>query len=235
MPYNGSMRNEKIAVVLYGLPGSGKGTQANLAANAFGLVNFDTGRYLESLWYDPKRQKEVLVRRERKLFEEGKMNTPSFVLGKVAEAVKKISTKGLGVVFSGSPRTMYEAERLMPTLEQLYGKKRVFVFFLNVDPKVSIERNTKRRLCAVCKAPLLAKYYPAKKPKYCPVCAGALYKRTLDRPDVILKRIAEYNERTAPVLGYLKKRDYRITKADGRPAPYKVFRHIEQHINNRLK
>ncbi|MDO8520762.1 MAG: nucleoside monophosphate kinase [bacterium] len=229
------MRNEKIAVVIYGLPGSGKGTQANLAANAFGFVNFDTGRYLESLWYDPKRQKEALVRRERKLFEEGKLNTPSFVLGEVAKAVKAIAGKGLGVVFSGSPRTMYEAERLIPILERLYGKKRVFVFFLDVAPKDSVERNTRRRLCSFCKTPLLAKYYPTKKPKHCPVCAGTLYKRTLDRTDIILKRITEYNERTAPVLGYLKKRKYKITNINGKPEPYKVFRHIEQEINRKLQ
>lgn len=228
------MRNEKIALVLYGLPGSGKGTQAMLAANTFGLVNFDTGRYLETLWYDPKRQKEALVRREKKLFETGKLNTPSFVLGEVAKAVQGIAKRGLGVVFSGSPRTMYEAERLIPILEQLYGKKRVYVFFLAVDPKHSLERNTRRRLCSMCKTPLLAKYYPRIKPKYCPVCAGSLYKRTLDRPDIIQKRIVEYNERTAPVLGYLKKRGYKIKNVNGRPQPYKVFRHLEQQINKGL-
>ncbi len=229
------MRNEQIAVVIYGFPGSGKGTQANLAANAFGLVNFDTGRYLERLWYDPKRQRDPVVRREKQLFESGKLNTPSFVLNEVTKAVKAIAKKDLGVVFSGSPRTMYEAERLIPTLMRLFGKKRVFFFFLNVPPEVAIERNSKRRLCTFCKTPLLARYYPSKNPKYCPVCAGALYKRTLDNVDVIPKRIAEYNERTAPILGYLKEHGYDIARIDGRTKPFEVFRHIASRIEAGLK
>jgi adenylate kinase len=230
MHYNGVMEQEKIAVVIYGFPGSGKGTQANLAANTFGLVNFDTGRHLESLWYDPRRQKEALVRRERKLFEEGKLNTPSFVLGEVSKAVRKTAGRGLGIVFSGSPRTMHEAEHLIPLLEKLYGRKKVFFFFLDVDPKDSIERNTKRRLCSACHAPLLAKYCPSKKPKYCPVCAGSLYKRTLDRADIIPKRIEEYNNRTAPILNYLKKRGSPIKKINGKQKPYKVFQLLEKTV-----
>lgn len=228
------MQHKKIAIVLYGFPGSGKGTQASLTANTFGLVNFDTGRHLESLWYDPKRQKEALVRRERKLFEEGKLNTPSFALREVSKAVRKTAQMKLGIVFSGSPRTMHEALRLIPLLEKLYGRKKVFFFFLDVDPRDAIERNTKRRLCFVCRAPLLAKYYPSKKPTYCPVCAGSLYKRTLDRTNIILKRIKEYQDRTVPVFNYLKKRGSKIKKINGRPEPYKVFQHIEKAVNDGL-
>lgn len=229
------MQQEKIAVVIYGLPGSGKGTQANLAAATFGLVNFDTGRHLESLWYDPKRQKEALIKRERKLFEEGKLNTPSFVLGEVAKAVQKTAKKELGIVFSGSPRTMYEAERLIPLLEKLYGRNKVFFFFLDVDPKDSIARNSKRRLCSFCHAPLLTKYYPSRNPRYCPICAGALYKRTLDRADIIPKRIAEYDSRTAPILSYLRERKTRLAKINGRTKPYEVFTQIKQRIKTSLR
>ena len=229
------MRHEKIAIVIYGLPGSGKGTQANLAANMFGLVNFDTGRHLESLWYDPKRQKEALVKKERGLFEEGKLNTPSFVLSEVKKAAQKTAATGLGIVFSGSPRSMHEAEKLVPFLEKLYGRKKVFFFFLDVDPKDSVERNTRRRLCSICRSPLLAKYYPSKYPRHCPFCAGSLYKRTLDRADIIPKRIEEYENRTAPIFQYLKKRGSKIKHINGRPKPYKIFREIERHINTRIQ
>lgn len=229
------MKHEKIAVVIYGFPGSGKGTQANLIANAFGLVNFDTGRMLETLWYDPKRQKEALVQRERKLFEEGKLNTPSFVLNEVTKATKQIAKHGQGVVFSGSPRTMDEAVALIPTLEKTYGEKNVFFFFLDVEPKDSIWRNSKRFICTFCRAMLMAKYYPSKKPLHCPVCAGTLYKRTLDRPDIIPKRIDEYNARTAPILSFLKKRGTKVMKLDGKPEPYKIFKKIEKRISDALK
>ena len=222
------MHQEKIAVALYGLPGSGKGTQANLVANKYGLVNFDTGRYLETLWYDPKRQNDPIVKRERKLFEEGKLNTPSFVLAEVAKAVSKLAKKGHGVVFSGSPRTMPEAETLIPLLEKLYGRDGVNFFLLDVDPRDTLERNGKRLLCSVCRTPLLVKYYPKGKAKYCPACGGSLYKRSLDNIKIIPKRIEEYQTRTAPILKFLKKCGHKVIKVNGRPAPYLVFEKIDK-------
>lgn len=229
------MLNKKIAIAFYGFPGSGKGTQAELSAAAFGLTNFDTGRYLESLWYDPERQHDPVVQKERKIFEAGKLNTPEFVLGEVARAVTAIAKSGRGVVFSGSPRTMHEAERLTPLLERLYGKKGVFFFFLDVRSSDSVERNGKRLLCTFCKVPLLMKYIPSKHPKFCPRCGASLYRRTLDRKDIIVKRIAEYKERTEPVVRYLKKRGYRVTMLDGRPAPYKIFELVQKEIARRMK
>ena len=158
--YNNQMKREKIVVAFYGLPGSGKGTQANLVANTYGLVNFDTGKLLESIWHDPKRQKESLVIRERAIFDGGKLNAPSFVLKEVEKKTGELAKKGLGIVYSGSPRTMYEAEGLVPKLVKLYGKDRIFFFLLDVDEKDSIVRNSKRRLCNYCKTGLMALYYP---------------------------------------------------------------------------
>lgn len=232
--YNGGMKREKIVVAFYGLPGSGKGTQANLAANMFGLVNFDTGKLLESIWHDPKRQKEALVVRERRLFDSGALNTPSFVLKEVEKKTAELAKKGLGIVYSGSPRTMYEAEGLVPKLEKLYGKDSVFFFLLDVDEKDSLARNSKRRLCNECKTGLLALYYPSKSPKYCPSCAGSLYRRSVDDPKIIPKRLVEYKERTLPIVSYLKKHGHKVIKLNGRKAPFLIFREVEKHINKRL-
>ncbi len=228
------MKREKIVVAVYGLPGSGKGTQANLIANTFGLINFDTGKMLESIWYDPKRQKDPVVKRERKIFEDGGLNTPSFVLNEVKQKSTAFAKKGHGIVFSGSPRTMYEAEGLIPTLEKLYGRENLFFFLLNVDPKDSLKRNSARLLCTKCKTPLMALYYPSKSPKYCPMCAGPLYKRTLDDPKIIPKRLEEYKERTWPIISFLKKQKHKVITLDGRKEPYKIFEQIERNIEKRL-
>ena len=121
---------KKIAVIIYGPPGGGKGTQANLLANKLGLIHFDTGKFLESVIYDSDRKNNNVIKRERKNFETGKLMTPSFVAKEVMQAVNRISKAGWGVVFSGSPRTVYEAQKLPPILEKLYGKKNIFVFEL---------------------------------------------------------------------------------------------------------
>ena len=223
----------KIAVILYGPPGGGKGTQANLLANKLGLIHFDTGKFLELVVHDPARQKEKIVRREKKLFDDGILMTPSFVLGEVVKAVKQIRKAGYGVVFSGSPRTVYEANGLLPVLERLYdGKKNIFIFELKMPEAYSIKRNSNRLVCSACGYTLLSAYYPHVKPKHCPVCGGPFYRRTLDNPKTIKVRLGEYRNRTEPIFKIAENRGYRIHKIDARPAPYKVFRKIYGCLKN---
>src|SRR3989344_6135817 len=128
----------KIAVIIYGPPGSGKGTQANMVADAVDAVHLDTGKVCEAFVHDPKRQANKVVKRERKLFDTGILMSPRFVFSIISSEVKRIAKAGVGVVFSGSPRTMYEAERLIPVLEKLYGRKNIFVFALDLSDSLAI-------------------------------------------------------------------------------------------------
>ncbi len=213
-------------IILYGPPGSGKGTQANLLADKLGLIHFDTGKILESVVHDPARQSSAVVRRERKLFDGGKLMTPSFVLNEVRRETMRLAKAGWGVVFSGSPRTMFEAKGLMPLLEKYHGKKNIFVFLLRVSDATSIKRNSSRMMCKFCGYGLLTAYYPSRHPKYCPVCGGSFYRRTLDNPKTIRVRLVEYEKRTKPIFEFLKNRGYRLHAVDARPAPYKIFQRI---------
>lgn len=220
----------KLVIIVYGPPGSGKGTQANLLADKLGLIHFDTGRFLESVVYDPARRKSKTIKRERRNFETGKLMTPSFVHGEVSKAVRKIHKAGWGAIFSGSPRTVFEAERLYPLLARLYGKESIHVFLLELPQSFSIKRNSKRLICSVCGYGLLTAYYPSSKPKYCPVCGGRFYRRAVDKPEVIKIRLKEYHNRTEPVLQVVKRLGYKVYKLDARPAPYKVLKKILHHL-----
>ena len=217
-------------IILYGAPGSGKGTQANLLASKFDLIHFDTGKFFEAVVHDPKNQKNPEIRAERKLFDGGKLMTPSFVLKTVKKEAMEIHRAGYGIVFSGSPRTMFEAEGLMPELLKLYGKKDINIFILDVPATESIKRNSSRMMCKFCGYGLLTAYYDVKNPKHCPVCGGPFYKRTLDNPETIKIRLKEYNERTAPIFGYMKKHGFRQVKINARPAPFKVFEKIVKEL-----
>ncbi|MBU6500798.1 MAG: nucleoside monophosphate kinase [Patescibacteria group bacterium] len=221
---------KKSAIILYGPPGSGKGTQANLLAGKLNLIHFDSGKFLEAVVHDPLRQKEKFIQKERELFDTGKLLTPSFVFKEAARAVTKIAKGGLGVVFSGAPRTVYEAKGLMPILERLYGKKNIFVFEFKLPPNHSVKRNSTRMICRSCGYMLLNAYYPKVRAKHCPVCGGNFYKRTLDNPKVIKVRLKEYKERTMPAFTLLRKMGYKIHAIDAKMAPYKVLHKVVSNI-----
>ncbi len=103
------MKMTQKAVIIYGPPGAGKGTQAELLERNFDFIHFDTGRYLEMMYKSPKVKTDRTLKKEKNLFDNGFLNTPSFVLGVVSRATKRIAQSGFSLVYSGSPRTMYEA------------------------------------------------------------------------------------------------------------------------------
>lgn len=222
------------AVILYGPPGSGKGTLANLLSRNFGFINFDTGQHLRKLLHNPKLSKNKTIQKERILNESGKLNTPAWVLKMVSEETKKIAAVGLDIVFTGSPRTIFEAfgdknnKGLMGILEKTYGRKNIFIFELKISAETSIKRNSNRETCAICGQPSLF-LYTGRTP-CCAVCAGPLEKRIDDNVKVFQTRLAEYQNRTQPIFERLGKEGYQIFKIDGEPAPFKVYQEIVPKI-----
>jgi adenylate kinase len=225
----------KIAVIIYGSPGSGKGTQAQLLADKLGLIHFDTGKYIRGLIYDPKYKNNKIIQKERKLNEVGGLNTPLWVLKIVSNKVKEIKELfHRGVILSGSPRTMFEAfgddnnVGLVEKLGKIFGKKNIFIFKINVSEKESVERNTHRLVCSVCRTPLLSQMSNVKCQmfKKCPFCGGILKHRFDDTKKIITNRLKEYKERTTPIFTELKKRKYKVIEINGKPLPSKVNQSI---------
>lgn len=225
-----------IAIIIYGPPGSGKGTQAELVAKKLDLFHFDTGQYLRAILYDQALQKNKIIQRERKLNETGMLNTPSWILKILAQAVKKMATLKKGAVFSGSPRTFYEAfgceqgensknkAGLTDILNKYYGKENVFIFILNIPTEESVKRISARLSCSVCGSPFMVQKY---KLESCPFCGGEIIKRKDDnKASSIIKRLDEYEKRTKPVFAELKKRKYKIFKINGALMPYKIHKII---------
>lgn len=226
-------RMQKFAVIFFGTPGSGKGMQADLLAEKYSLIHFDSGKVLRGILYDPGAQKDPVIARERKLNDGGILNTPSWVLGIFKKRAREISKSGYGIVYSGSPRTLYEAEGLLPVLEKEYGRENIFIFFFKVPPEMAAKRNADRYVCTFCKRPLLTAYYPSKHPTNCPVCAAPLERRKDDDPGKYKVRYQEYVTRTKPVIDFVKRRGYRVDTIDGTPAPYVVFQKIQKRLPKR--
>lgn len=221
------------AVIIYGPPGAGKGTQAELLSRLFQFVHFDTGRYLEGLYRSSCVKTDPALRREKKMFDAGILNTPSFVLSVVSEATKRIATAKLNIAYSGSPRTLYEAfgdsrhKGLLHVLAKTYGKKNIIVVKLLVSTKESARRNKARYVCSICGLPRLASV----KGDHCAFCAGPLRRRTLDAPNVMATRLKEYHERTEPIFKRMRKEKYKTVSVSGVARPYQVFQRIEKKLH----
>jgi len=226
------MRMKKV-IIIYGPPGAGKGTQANLLAAKLGFLHFDTGKYLERFVHDPENQKNPIIKKERVLFDAGKLCTPGWVLKIVRQKTIELSRSNFGLVFSGSPRTVFEAfgdsknQGLIEAFEKYYGKKNIIPIVLQVSPKTSVLRNSSRLVCFVCGTVVLSGNCVG---KMCPICASPLERRTLDTPEIIKTRLKEYAARTEPILDGLKKRGYRPQEINGEPLPYTVFKNIVRKI-----
>ncbi len=212
--------------MVFGPPGSGKGTQAELAARSLGLIHFDTGKFLRSHLYDPVNKKNKLILGERKNMEAGRLVSPAFVANFTKQASQKIARAGFGAAYSGSPRSLTEAEVLAPELEKLYGKSSVKTVFLSVRPETSLARNKERVMCERCGMTVLRTLIPEyKHSRHCPFCGALLKHRQDDEPKVIAQRLEEYKARTEPVLAYLKKRGLKLIKVNGEQTPHEV--HLE--------
>ncbi|MDI6717525.1 MAG: nucleoside monophosphate kinase [Patescibacteria group bacterium] len=228
----------KIAIIIYGVPGSGKGTQAKLLADKFGLFQFDTGDYLRKIFKDLRFKKNKEIQKEKKLNEFGKLNSPEWVLKIVSQKTKELSENGESVVFSGSPRTLFETfgnnkkAGLMKILEKEYGKNNIYIFVLDILEEESIKRNSNRSVCSICKTPLMGQQFRRKvgiknqQPKICPFCGGKIEHRIDDKKNIITARLKEYQIRTQPIFTELKKKKYKIFHIDGMPSPYKIHEKI---------
>jgi len=216
-----------------GPPGAGKGTQAELLAEKLNLYYFETSKILEEKFSQAKNEvfeiegKKYSLKEEKKLWLEGKLCSPPFVTFLVLEKIKQLFKEGKNLVLSGSPRTLYEGERLIPLLKKLYGVKNIKVILLKISPKETLKRNSQRRICELMRHPILATKKEFLKLKYCPLDGSKLLKRKgLDDPETIKTRIKEYKERTLPLIDYFKKEGLKVIEISGSPPPATVFKNI---------
>ncbi len=222
-------KNQKVLIVL-GPPGAGKGTQAELLAEKFSLYHFETSKILEAHIMNAKKGEYITVKgkkyfldEERRKWKTGELLSPLFTSFLVRKKIKELAKEGVGVVMSGSPRTLPEARELIPFLKKLYGKNNIKVFLLDITPKETIFRNSHRRICKLMRHPILYSKETKNLTK-CPLDGSELVRRKgLDDPETIKVRLKEYKERTFPLVDYFKKEKLKVVKINGSPPPAVVF------------
>ncbi len=215
---------QKQVVIFIAPPGAGKGTQADLLADKLGFFHLESSKVIEDKFASASPD-DAVIQQEIKNNRAGILNDPKLVSEWMKERIQEFSDKDKSIVFSGSPRTLYEAEELMPFLEKLYGKEHIKVFSINISDEESIRRNTARRMCKAKRHPIpdLPDFRDL---TTCPQDGSELIHREDDQPERIKVRHQEYKTRTAPVLTYLQDREYKILQIHGE----RGIKHIAEEI-----
>lgn len=209
MPERKKESDKNMSVIVMGPPGAGKTTQSEWLAKELGLVHIITSELIRSALYDPEHQDDPMIISERKTFESGGINTPEWVTKMTLAKTEEVASANRGVIFSASPRTVYEAEAMMPVLKRLYPK--LFIFFLHLKFEEARKRIGARRVCSGCGVPVL----PQEKQQNCLKCGGEIILRALDGEDKLRHRFDQYQSRTEPIIGFFKKNDYPYADLDG--------------------
>lgn len=219
-------------IILLGPPGSGKGTQANLLAEKLGFYHFETSKIIEHKIKISKKDefietegKKYFLKDEKKKWEEGELCSPPFVVRLLKEKIALLCKEDEEIVFSGSPRTLHEAEKMAPFLGELYGKEDIKIINISISAEQSIWRNSHRRICELMRHSILWTE-ENKNLKHCPLDGSKLIKRKLDDSETIKIRLEEYKNRTFPVIEFLKKEKFSIIGINGEQTVAGVFGEI---------
>jgi len=204
---------KKWVVILIGPPGSGKGTQAELLAEKFGLFHLESSQVIEKKFKNADPSDKVIAH-EKEAWRAGELTNPELVREWMLEEIRSLHDKGIGIVLSGSPRTMFEAEGELPVFEDLYGKDNVKAVHLNLSKEESIKRNSSRRICETNRH-TIPDFPIFKDITACPKDGSPLLKRELDTPETIGVRYEVYLRRTQPILSFLQDRGYKLIEVEG--------------------
>jgi len=226
-------KSRKLVIIIMGSPGAGKGTQGELLAEKLNLYPFETSKILEEKFLGAGKEsfvkvegKKYFLKNEKKLWETGKWCSPPFVTSLVIEKIRKLFEEGKDLLFSGSPKTVYEGEKIIPLLKKLYGSKNIQVIFLATSAKETIFRNSHRRICELMRHSILYSKETVNLKK-CPLDGSRLVTRgKLDKTEIIKVRLKEFEERTLPLIKFFKEEGLKVKKINGSPPPAIVFKNI---------
>ncbi len=232
----------KQVIILFGPPGAGKGTQSELLSDKLGLYVSETSGIIGKKIAEAQPGAFVEVdgekyyfAKEKEIADAGTLWDPPFVVTLMLEKIKELADEGRSIIFSGSPRTAYEVEKMMPFIENLYGKENIKIVLIEVEPEVTILRNSNRKTCELMRHSILTNE-ETKNLTLCPLDGSKLLMRKDDNdPEVIKKRINQYVERTLPMIDYFNKNNFEVNKINGDQTIDKVFNDILNAIEKNGK
>ncbi|MGC8998989.1 MAG: adenylate kinase family protein [Candidatus Bathyarchaeia archaeon] len=191
-----------VNLIIFGAPGSGKGTYASRLKEKLNVEVIATG----DIFREMIKKDTPLGRKVKAYVEKGLLVPDDVTLEVLKENMAKIP-KGKGFILDGYPRTLEQAKALN-------GLTKIdAIIHLVVPDWIIIERLSARRICKNCGAIYNLLFLKPKKDMICDKCSGPLYQRSDDTPEVIKRRIEVYEKQTQPLLDYYREKGIPFVEA----------------------
>ncbi len=208
-------------IILMGPPGAGKGTQAKILVEEYGLKHISTGDILR----EAVKKGTPLGIKAKEYMDKGELVPDDVMVGLIREVLPKDN-----FILDGFPRTLPQAEALERMLKE-EGIKIDAVIFFDVDDDVIVERLSGRRSCPSCGAVYHIKYNPPRNDEICDRCGTKLVQRDDDREEVVRKRLEVYRKQTEPLINYYREKGI-LRVVDGTKSVEDVKREIFSILGN---
>lgn len=179
-------------LILFGAPGSGKGTMGELIQRDFGYARISTGDILRA----EIEQGSAEGLKAREFMASGGLVPDELVIEMVRRRLGRDDLGG-GYVMDGYPRTLAQAEALSAVA--CSGEKAIFI---EVSENEAVDRLLSRLTCRDCGAIYNLRNKPPRKTGVCDICGGSVERRADDTTDAVRQRFRVYVERTLPVIDY---------------------------------
>jgi len=187
-----------MKLVLLGPPGAGKGTQAVMLVEKYGIPQISTGDMLRAA----VKAQTPMGLKAKECMDSGALVSDEIVVGIVRDRLQEEDCRN-GFILDGFPRTVPQADALKVVLSDL-GKELDSVISLEVDTDALVERLTGRRTCGACGKGFHLKFDPPGADGKCSACGGDLVHRDDDKEATIRNRMDVYHQQTAPLEDYYR-------------------------------
>jgi len=213
-----------VHLILMGLPGAGKGTQAEQIKEKYHIPHISTG----DMFRLAIKEQTELGKQAKKYMDEGAL-VPDEVTNGIVEERLAMKDCDTGFLLDGFPRTIPQAEALDEITNKL-SKKIDYVIHVDVPVEKLLERLTGRRVCPTCGATYHVVYNPPEQEGICNKDGAALIQREDDTEETVQKRLSVNIEQQKPLLDYYESKGVLIT-VDGDQDIDKVFADIVEKLS----
>lgn len=210
-----------MKIIMLGAPGAGKGTQAKMIADTYGIPHVSTG----DIFRMNIKNGTQLGMEAKTYMDQGLLVPDELTVRILLDRVGQDDCKD-GYVLDGFPRTIPQAEVLEDALSKL-GDQIDYAINVEVPDENIIRRMGGRRACLSCGATYHIEHVPPKQEGICDTCGQELVLRDDDKPETVQNRLRVYQEQTQPLIDFYTKKGV-LRSVDGTQDMQDVFGAIKE-------